>query len=210
MDRNGILRLAQGLNQSEDPRVLGTIAMDGIAVAVWSRQLSDELRAWLHALPTHQLPSLDTLVAVQHVEDAVLAACDLAGTPISDKRQHLCRDIAELAQMFAQIVEEPSLRLRLNRFENRADEKFHMGNVRARLFCSYRGVEINFGAAKVNGIPKLTHRIPLGMPVVFRGLMWDAIELSRVVHRPIPLTRPGEVSFLLTIDTVNSKQRLAS
>ena len=184
--------------------------MDGIAVAVWNRQLLDDFREWLQALPVHQLPSLDTLVAIQHVEDAVTAACDLAGTPISDKRQQLCRDIAELAQMFARIVEEPILRLRLDRFENRAGEKFHMGNVRARLFCAYRGVEIDFGAAEPNGIPKQTHRVPLGTPAIFRGLMWDAIELSRVVHRPAPLTQPGEVSLLVTIDTVNGTRQLAS
>ena len=210
MDRDGHFRLAQGLNQSSDPRVLGTIAMDGIAAAVWNRQLLDDFREWLQALPVHQLPTLDTLVAVQHAEDTVLAACDSAGIPMSDKSQQLCRDIGELAQMFSQIVEEPLLRLRLDRFENRADQKFHMGNVRARLFCSYRGVEIDFGAAEVNGIPKQTHRIPLGMPAIFRGLMWDAIELSRIVHRPAPMSHPGEVSLLLTIDTVNSTRQLAS
>ena len=210
MSRDVVFRLAQGMNQSEDPRVLGTIAMERIAVAVWTRDPCADFHAWLHDVPEQLLPSLDTLVAVQHVEQVVTVACDQAGTPMSCHRQQLCRDVAELARIFASIVEEPFLRLRLDRFRSRSDEKFHMGNVRARLFCSYRGVEIDFGAAKVNGIPRQSRRIPLGMPAIFRGLLWDGIELSRVVHRPAPINQPDEVSLLLIIDPANNAKNLAS
>jgi hypothetical protein len=57
-------RLAQGLNQSADHRLLGTIAMDGIAAAIWSRALADDFRDWLEELPEDCLPQLNTLVTV--------------------------------------------------------------------------------------------------------------------------------------------------
>ncbi len=210
MSRDVVFRLAHGMNQSEDPRVLATIAMEGIAVAVWNRDLSAGFCSWLHELSEQHLPSIDILVAVQHVEQAITAACDLAGTPMSYNRQQLCTDIAGLAQIFAEVVEDPFLRIRLDRFKSRAEEKFCMGNVRARLFCSYRGGEIDFGAAEVNGIPKQSQRLPVGMPAIFRGLMWEGIELSRVVHRQMPAKQPGEISFMLTIDPANNTKNLAS
>lgn len=210
MNSDIVFRLAQGMNQGEDPRVLGTIAMEGIAVAVGTRGLPADFHASLDELPEEHFPSIDTLVMVQHVEQAVTAACDIAGTPISRNRQLLCQDVAVLAQMFAKIVQEPFLRLRLENFKSLASEKFHMGNVRARLFCSYRGVEVDFGAAEVNGIPKQSQRLPCGMPAIFRGLLWHGIELSRVVYRPVPAQRPGDIGFLLTIDPANNARHFSS
>ena len=52
-------RLAQGLNQSGDQRVLGTISMDGIAAAIWTRDLGNDLRAWIDELPEDYLPHLN-------------------------------------------------------------------------------------------------------------------------------------------------------
>lgn len=202
-------RLAQGLNQSADHRVLGTIAMDGIAVAIWTRALADDLRDWIEELPEECLPQLNTLVTVDNVDAVVHAACDLSGTPASSLRDALCRDVAALAEAFSTIVEQPLLRVRLDVVRPGQNMKFHMAPGRARLLCSYRGPETEFGAAEVNGIPKQSHTIPVGMPSVFRGLLWDGIELSRVVHRS-PLQQPLGVGLLLTIDAVGSGRRFSS
>jgi hypothetical protein len=83
----------------------------------------------------------------------------------------LCRDVAVLAEAFAAIVEQSLLRVRLDRVRSGQNTKFHMGTERARLLCSYRGLETEFGAAEVNGIPKQSHSSPVGMPAVFRGLL---------------------------------------
>jgi hypothetical protein len=202
-------RPAQGLNQSTDQRVLGTIVMDGIAVAIWTRILADDLRHWIEELHADCLPQLNTLVAVDCVGAAVQAACDLSGTPASSQRDAFCRDVAELAEAFAAIVKQSLLRVRLDRVRSGQNTKFHMGTERARLLCSYRGLETEFGAAEVNGMPKQSHTIPVGMPAVFRGLLWDGIELSRVVHRS-PLWQASGAGLLLTVDPAGPERRFSS
>jgi hypothetical protein len=202
-------RLAQGLNQSADHRVLGTIVMDGIATAIWTRVLADDLKDWIEQLPEDCLPQLNTLVTVDNINAAVHAACDLSGTPASLQRDALCRDVAALAEAFVAIVEQSFLRVRLDVVRSGQNMKFHMAPGRARLLCSYRGPETEFGAAEVNGIPNQSHTIPVGMPAIFRGLLWDGIELSRVVHRS-PLRQPSGAGLLLTIDAAGAERRFSS
>lgn len=209
LSRLRTFRLAQGLNQSADRRVLGTIAMDGIAVAIWTRALADDLGDWVEALPEDCLPQLNALVTVNNVDAAVHAACELSGMPASSLRDALCQDIAALAEAFSAIVEQSLLRVRLDVVRPGQNMKFQMPQGRARLVCSYRGLETEFGAAEVNGVPKQSHTIPLGMPAVFRGLLWDGVELSRVVHCS-PLRQPLTVGLLLTIDAAGTERRFSS
>jgi hypothetical protein len=202
-------RLAQGLNESTDQRVLGTIAMEGTAAAIWNRDLDEDLTNWIGALPEDRLPQLDTLVTVDYIEAAVHAACDLSGTPVASQRDAWSRDIAALAEAFAEILEQPILRVRLDVVRSGQNMKFNMGSERARLLCSYRRLETEFGAAEVNGIPKQSRTIPVGMPAMFRGLLWEGIELSRVVHRS-PLWGAGAAGLLLTIDPASPERRFPS
>jgi hypothetical protein len=156
-----------------------------------------------------RMPQLNTLVTVCCVEPAVQAACDLAGTPASPHRDALSRDVAVLAEAFAGIVGQSLLRVCLDRVRPGENMKFHMAPGPARLLCSYRGPETEFGAAEVNGIPKQSFTIPVGMPAVFRGLLWDGIELSRVVHRS-PLARESGAGLLLTMDAAGPARSLSS
>jgi hypothetical protein len=204
-----LFELAQGVNQSADPQVLDTIAMKGVAVAIWNRQFRSPFQAWLDGLPADRLPRLHTLVAVQSVEPAVHAACDSVGLPNSPEREMLAGDVAMLALIFANILHQPLLRLKLDILQHEAAEKFHIGNVRARLFCAYRSAGLEFGACEPDGIPRESFALPVGMPAVFRGLLWQGVELSRVAYRLVPITAPDEIRLLLTIDPADGVTKLS-
>jgi hypothetical protein len=47
------------------------------------------------------------------------------------------------------------------------------------------------------------------MPAVFRGLLWQGVELSRVAYRLVPITAPDEIRLLLTIDPADGVTKLS-
>ncbi|WP_042252351.1 DUF1826 domain-containing protein, partial [Paracoccus sp. PAMC 22219] len=49
---------ATAMNSGHDPRVLGTIALPGVAVALWQRFTDAAWQAWLDALAPERLPRL--------------------------------------------------------------------------------------------------------------------------------------------------------
>jgi hypothetical protein len=198
------LQLATGMNSAGTAEVLRTIALEGTAVSVWHRSLRDGFQAWIDQIAPEQLPALRTLVAVDAVRGAVLAACASAGTPEGPLRATLADDIATLARIFSEILAQPFLRLTLEVRRDLATPQFLMAVERARLFCSYRGRGVQFGAARPDGPPREILDLPTGSVAIFRGFLWRSKQLPGIVHR-VPLAeRPGERPLLLVIDPVDT------
>jgi hypothetical protein len=194
------LRLATGMNSAGNSGVLRTISLEGTAVAVWHRTPCASFQAWIDQLPLERMPALRTLVAVDAAENAVLAACASAGTPDEPARQKLAGDVATLARIFAETLAQPFLRLNLDVVRADVSPMFRMAEGRARLFCTYRGRGMQFGAARPNGPPKEILELPTCSATIFRGLLWPSKEFPGIVHRPPPMERRGEHSSLLVID----------
>ena len=198
------LRLATGVNTATSPQVLRTIALEGTAVAVWHRALHDGLRTELGQLTKDQLPAVRTLLAVDSVESAVLDACKAAGMPDGRLAAMLADDVATLATLFSEILAQPLLRLTLDVPHDAATPRFLMAMERARLFCSYRGQGVQFGAAHPDGPPREFLELAPGVAAIFRGFLWRSKQLPGIVHRvPLP-ERPGERPLLLVIDPVDT------
>ena len=170
------VRMAIRVNLGPDPRVLRTIAMEGVSAAIWHRTLTDGFRDWIDVLSPEHLPRLSATVATDMMERAVLVACDRASTPASHWRDGLAEDAGALAHLFAEAVRAPFLRVRIDRIEGNSCPKWHLDRVRARLLCTWRGPGTEYGAARPDEPPLQTHRLGTGCVAIFRGFLWPGRE----------------------------------
>lgn len=198
--RDETFRLATGMNAGEDPRVLGTIGMDGVALAVWQREAAPGFRSWIDGLAPERLPAIRATVAAGMVGRAVLAACERAGTPDCAERTMLAEDAAMLAATFSRLTGAPFLNLRLDVVRGDSCRRWHVDRVPARLLCTYRGPGTEYGAADPDGTPRAIHRLETGAAAVFRGTLWPAAEFPGIVHRSPPIEGTSDVRLLLVLD----------
>lgn len=196
-------RLATAMNSSDNPDVLRTVGMSGVALAVWTPTQPDGFQDWIESLPSEQLPRLRTTLPAQHARDAVAAACDRAATPAGAYRDHLVDRAAYIATLASDILASLLVELRLDVTSGQACPKWHLDSVHARLLCTMRGSGTEFGPARSDGTPSAVHRLPTGAVALFRGLLWPGKELPGVIHRSPP-ARSGATRLLLVVDPVEA------
>ncbi|WP_410217995.1 DUF1826 domain-containing protein [Paracoccus sp. (in: a-proteobacteria)] len=196
MNQHIALRPATALNQSADPRVLGTIAMPGVAVAIWHRTVAPDMQAWLDDLPAARLPRLRQVLRPCDAGVVLAAACDRAGLPEGPQRQALVSDIAELVQLAALHLQSLMVTLRLEISDGQACPKWHLDAVRARLLCTLRGTGTQFGPATGADSVASLHHVPTGSAAMFRGRNWGP-EPTGILHRSPPST--GDQARMLVV-----------
>lgn len=195
-------RPATAMNTSSDPRILGSVAMSGVAVAIWQRQPSCEFQEWLDGLDAVRLPRLRCRATLPQVPDVIMRACVEAGTPSGLQRDLLIADIAELACHAANITESLMIDLRLDVSDGQPCPKWHLDAVPARLLCTLRGAGTQFGPVRPDGEPVNIQQMRPGDVGMFRGRLWPGDEISGILHRSPP-ARGGPTRLLLVIDPVS-------
>lgn len=193
-------RFATAMNSSTDPRVLRTLGMEGVSLALWTRDLPDGLSAALDALPTDRLPRLRRRLPARDVAAAVLAACNAAGTGACAAL--LAPDVAALAAHASDVFASPLLELRLDVAEDQPCPKWHVDAVPGRLLCTLRGPGTEYGLMGQGGEPHSVHRMARGAVGAFRGALWPGRELAGIVHRSPP-AEAGGPRLLVVIDPVD-------
>jgi hypothetical protein len=194
-------RLATAMNESRDPRVLHTVALDGVAVAIWRRDPPAEWQAWLDGIPAAQLPHMRRILPAGEVRSATVAACNEAGIPLGLHRDRLLDNIATMAELAALVLASPLIEVRLDVTEGQLCPKWHIDTVRGRLLCTLRGCGTEFGPTGPDGRPSTIHAVPTGAAALFRGLLWPGRDLSGIVHRSPPAN--GETRLLIVVDPVD-------
>lgn len=198
MNKPVTLRLATAMNESADPRILGTIAMPGVAVAIWHRRPAPDWQAWLDALPPQNLPRLRQALR-PHDAPAVLAtACDAAGLAAGPHRRALIADIASLALQAAHHLNTPLINLQVKVSAGQDCPKWHLDAVDARLLCTLRGAGTQFGPASAPAEVSALRQVPAGSVALFRGRNW-AGETTGILHRSPPAI-PGQTRLLVVVD----------
>lgn len=192
-------RIATAMNESRDPRVLGSLAMEGVSLAVWQRDLAPGLAEALDALPAERLPRMRRALTVGEVAPAVRAACIVAGT--GEAALALSADVARLAGLAAEVLTAPLLQIRLDVTEGQPCPKWHLDAVPARMICALRGPGTEYGPIGPGGDPQAVHRLARGAVGMFRGALWPGPELAAIVHRSPPADGDGP-RLLLVIDPV--------
>jgi len=189
------------MNHSADPRVLGTIAMPGVAVAVWQRQPDPPWQEWLDALPAQRLPVLRQTLRPCDAVAAVTAACDSAALTAGHHRQSLIADVAQLTLLAAGHLGALMVNLRLEVTDGQSCPKWHLDSVRARLLCTLRGAGTQFGPAVGPAQVGAVHQMPTGAVGLFRGKGWPR-DGSAILHRSPPAIA-GQTRLLVVVDPVD-------
>lgn len=197
-----INRPATAMNSSSDPRILGSVTMSGVAVAIWQRRSPFDFQEWLDGLDSARLPRLRCRAALPQVPDAVRQACVEAGTPPGPQREILIADIADLSRRAADATNSLMVDLRLDVSSGQPCPKWHLDAVPARLLCTLRGAGTQFGPTRTGEEPTHIHQMRPGDVGMFRGRLWPGNEISGILHRSPPADN-GQTRLLAVMDPVD-------
>jgi hypothetical protein len=193
-------KIATAMNESADARVLQTLGMEGVSLAVWQRSWPEGLTAWLDSLPMDQLPTMRRTLPAAKVADAVRSTCREVGA--AGQVDVLAEEVASIAHQATIALAAPMLEVRLSVSTSQPCPKWHVDAVPSRVLCTLLGPGTEFGPIDVNGGAQSVHRMARGHVGAFRGALWPGKELAGIVHRSPPAT-DGAARLLLVIDPVD-------
>jgi len=191
-----------GARVTKDAEKLSSICEPNCAGIIWHRHPTTEFQDWIDDLEPENLPNGRLVLKPNMVRDAVSNLCYSAGTPDSSHREWLINDIAALANIFADVMDPPLLRVRLDKVTSNACRKFHVDALTARLICTYRGTGTQYGVSHTQADPDRIFTVPAGSPFVLRGTKWPTTSASGLLHRSPPIEGSGETRLVLVLDPV--------
>ena len=186
---------------SASPHVLSAIRAENCNLAVWQRTSV----AGLDALELDRIKDIRFASSVGELERALEAQCEQAGYAPGNVRTALVRDIANLADHFAAIMELGAIQVRLAIVTTNSCRKFHADYVKARLITTYIGtgtqwIEDQDLAGDTNGEePRRINALSAGDVGLFKGKMWTQ---TPAIHRSPPIEGTDETRLMLVLDPV--------
>jgi hypothetical protein len=162
-----------------------------------------DVQSWLESVPEDALPNGRVILPKGAAAETVGYLCDMSAMPNGGERAWLEADIAEMARMFADLMQTDYLRLRLDRIQTNACRRFHIDAVTARLVCTYRGTGTQYGVSTDGAEPKRVFTVPTGAPILLRGTLWPAEPPSGLLHRSPPIEGTGETRLVLVVDPIS-------
>lgn len=198
------LEPATGVHLVDTPEALAAIQDPGCAAAIWRRAPAPGFQSWIDALAPGLLPSARVILRPADVRDAATQICDSSGTPDCPERRMLIDDTAAAAEIFAEIMRAPYLRMRFDVIATNACRKFHIDTVTARLICTYRGIGTQYGFATSDGDPGEIFTVATGSPIVLRGRLWPERPDAGLRHRSPPIEGTGETRLVLVLDPMEA------
>ncbi len=192
---------AVGVDVASTPEGLTAIQSRGCAAAIWQRDPLPRFQSWIDAVDPEHLPRARVVLRPDAVRRALseIVASALADC---DERAMLVDDISALADIFADVMRAPYLRLRLDVVNSNMCRKFHIDAVRARLICTYRGTGTQYGNSTGGAEPRRIYTVPTGSPIVLRGTLWPETPKSGLLHRSPPIEGTGETRLMLVLDPI--------
>lgn len=200
--RKTVKDAAVGVGVADDPAGLRDFLQPGCAAAIWRRNMPKDVQSWLETLPEDALPNGRVVLPRGAITETVSQLCDMSGLPNGDQRDWLVADVAEMAQMFADLMQTDYLRLRLDKIQTNACRRFHIDAITARLVCTYRGTGTQYGVSIDGADPKRVFTVPTGAPILLRGTLWPGDPPSGLLHRSPPIEGTGETRLVLVLDPV--------
>ena len=202
---NGVLEETRqdGVGVAGAPEGLSAIHQPGCAAAIWERLPLPSFQAWIDSLEPDRLPKARVILRPEDVRNAALQICETCGTHDCDERGMLIDDAATLADLFAEQMRVPYLRLRFDVVTTNACRKFHIDVVTARLICTYRGTGTQYGVSSDGAEPGQIFTVPTGAPILLRGKLWPESPKTGLLHRSPPIAGTGETRLVLVLDPIN-------
>lgn len=187
---------------ADTPDGLAAIKKPGCAAAIWRRSPQPAFQTWLDTLKSGQLPRARVLLRPEQMREATAQICQIASTPQCEELDRLIDDAAALAELFADLMRAPYLRLRFDVITTNACRKFHTDTVTARLICTYRGTGTQYGISTNGEAPHHVMTVPTGAPILLRGKLWPERPESGLLHRSPPIEGTDETRLVLVLDPV--------
>lgn len=213
-------QLSPRSSEGKDPRVFADIYQDNINIAIWQRELADQLALsvdeLLMAKPTLQASLSVTPKSAYASVNEALGATATSG-PLSE-------DIAELVDMFCCLFDLKRAGLRLAVLRRAMCPRFHVDKVPCRLVTTYQGVATEWLPDHSLDRTKLgpgsqgnpdeqsglflhsndIYRLNKGDVALLKGEGWEGNEGAGLVHRspslPVDKQLATECRLLLTLD----------
>ncbi|MGX9393954.1 DUF1826 domain-containing protein (plasmid) [Nitrobacteraceae bacterium UC4446_H13] len=186
------------------------ILRSDINLAIWRRRVPEAISAWLAGRVESGLKShhddLDEDLSIDNVARTIIVKL-----PANDAISHagiasLARDAEALANIFGQIADRSSLRLRLEWIAEQQCPRFHVDRVNMRLLCTYRGAATEWLAndtiltCPYTELPEhVINRLATGDVAVMKGSLHDSTA-GALRHRSPPVHAPAEQRLLLVLD----------
>ncbi|MEL6948015.1 MAG: DUF1826 domain-containing protein [Pseudomonadota bacterium] len=203
-------QLAQSpIRQCDGPEIFDAIWETDCAAAVWKRTPAPGFQSWIDGLPAAQLPQGRVILRPRDTSDAINELCSIANLPRNAQRDFLINDVASLTTAFADALDAPYVRLRLDVVADDGCPKFHVDSLTARLVCSYRGAGTEYGFSSDGSTPERILRVPTGAPLIMRGTLWPEAPASGFLHRSPPMDGATKTRLLLVLDPISDPEGAA-
>lgn len=195
---------------------------DDVSVVVLRRPRPLGLGAWLDALAASER-SLQARVAEPSTLEATLDSM-VDAFPADEARDALRADLAQLAEIYRELLGVERLGLRLNVFAEDMCPRFHVDRILARLIRTYAGPGTEYldaadadrarlgahdGDPEVSAIAggdrALVRHVPTFSVALLKGDAWPGNSGRGVVHRSHSVAARNEQRILFTIDGLDSE-----
>ncbi len=201
--------------ESDHPGTLADIHQGDVNIAIWRRTLPAELHT-----DVKKLLCSDQAFEVSSKVSRLNCLTELQqALPLIGNCNALAEDIAQLVDLFCQLLNRQEVRLRLTTVDRVMCPRFHVDNVPCRLVTTFSGpgtqwlhhdaVDRSKLGKGNKGLPDelsgIYHSIEdiqqlkNGDVALMKGARWIGNRQIGLVHRS-PSPEPGEVRLLLTLD----------
>ncbi|MEM6376328.1 MAG: DUF1826 domain-containing protein [Pseudomonadota bacterium] len=199
---------ARGVFVAEETADLDTFCAPDCAALIWRRNLPQDLRQWVAAVPETRLPRGRIMLRPEAVAQALEQLCEIYDTPVSVQRDALIAEMVHVCRAFTQLHQARFLRLRLEVVTTNACRKFHIDALPSRLVCTYRGTGTQYGNAEPGCDPARVFTVATGDPILLRGKLWRETPFAGLLHRSPPIEGTGETRLVLVIDPVDDPEEM--
>ncbi|ATE58815.1 DUF1826 domain-containing protein [Thauera sinica] len=181
-----------------------------IQLAQWHRPIDAVIAGWLEANAGDLGSGFRQTLAPGDTPD-------LGGLPAGPGREALAADLAMLAEMLGELLDAPSIGLRMEIVHRAMCPRLHVDRVGIRMLCTYRGpgtewvedasADRRFLGAASGGLPDETsglllpgYRIETVPPfavALLKGSLWQGNGGRGIIHRSPAVPRPPRVLVAL-------------
>lgn len=211
---------------NQDPAVLARIYEDAISIAIWQRQLQQDVQCYLNELLRK---SKTIALKLSGSPEQLMQEIQRVFPPALICEQSSCfsaaafyADIHNVLDMFACLFDAKILGLRINTLEHAMCPRFHTDNVGTRLITTYYGLatewlpnqladrnalgtefasQINTPGAITANV-KYIQRMAAGDVALFKGELWEGNEGRGIIHRSPAPTIQQPKRLVVTCDLI--------
>jgi hypothetical protein len=210
----------------QDPAVLARIYDDAVSIAIWQRQLQQEVECYVSELLRK---SKTIALKLSGSPEQLMEEIQRVFPPALISEQDFCisaaafyADIHQVLDMFACLFDAKILGLRINTLEHAMCPRFHTDNVAVRLITTYYGLATEWlphqlahraalgtgFASQINTLGAITasenhiQRMAVADVALFKGELWEGNEGRGIIHRSPAPTIAQPKRLVVTCDLI--------